>query len=222
MPEALSVPIPRSYASLRDRYGRQGFDDLNSRQDLSTQKVHRQYNCPRDQPVSLPSQRPMLTIRPAADRDHEAIWYIFRAVVEPGDSFVFDPETPFDEFNAFWFGMGVSAYVAEHDSRVVGSYILKANQPGLGSHVGNAAYMVAAEARGMGIGVALGEHSLKEASRLGYRALQFNIVVSTNEPAMRLWKRLGFAIVGTLPGAFRHQTLGFVDAHVMFQTLEAV
>jgi L-amino acid N-acyltransferase YncA len=164
----------------------------------------------------------MLTIRPAADRDVEAIWHIFRAVAEAGDSFVFDPETPFDEFMAFWFGPRACAYVAEHDSRVVGSYILKPNQPGLGSHVGNAAYMVAPEARGMGLGMALGEHSLKEASRLGYRALQFNIVVSTNEPAMRLWKKLGFAIVGTLPGAFRHATLGFVDAHVMFQTLDAV
>jgi ribosomal protein S18 acetylase RimI-like enzyme len=101
----------------------------------------------------------------------------------------------------------------------VGTYILRPNRPGLGSHVSNASFMVCPSARGLGVGRAMGEHCLEEARRLGYRAMQFNFVVSTNEAAVKLWQRLGFTIVGTLPGAFRHRTLGFVDAYVMFRTL---
>src|SRR5689334_8170042 len=95
------------------------------------------------------------------------------------------------------------------------------NQPGLGSHVANTVFMVSPSARGLGVGRRMGEH-LSEARRLGFRAMQFNFVVSTNEPALRLWQQLGFSIIGTLPGAFRHSQRGFVDAYVMFRTLEAV
>jgi ribosomal protein S18 acetylase RimI-like enzyme len=102
---------------------------------------------------------------------------------------------------------------------VVGTYILKPNQTGLGSHVSNAAFMVSPSARGLGLGRVMGEHCLDEARRLGYRAMRFNFVVSTNEAAVRQWERLGFTIVGTLPGAFRHRTRGFVDDYVMFQAL---
>ncbi len=102
---------------------------------------------------------------------------------------------------------------------MVGTYTLRPNAIGLGSHVANAAFMVSPEARGAGVGKRMGEHALAEARRLGFRAMQFNFVVSTNEPAVRLWRKLGFEIVGTLPGAFRHARLGFVDAYVMFQTL---
>lgn len=109
--------------------------------------------------------------------------------------------------------------MAEADGRVVGTYVLKPNQPALGSHVANASFMVSPVARGSGVGRSMGEHSLAEARRLGFRAMQFNFVVSTNEAAVRLWQRLGFGIVGTLPGAFRHARLGFVDAYVMFQEL---
>jgi ribosomal protein S18 acetylase RimI-like enzyme len=109
--------------------------------------------------------------------------------------------------------------VAESGGRVVGTYLLRPNRPGLGSHVANAAFMVSPSARGLGVGRAMGEHCLAEARRLGYRAMQFNFVVSTNEAAVKLWQRLGFRIAGTLPGAFRHRTRGFVDAYVMFRTL---
>ena len=162
----------------------------------------------------------MFTIREASGRDGDAIWGIFHAVVAAGDTYVFDPEIPRDEALAYWFAPGTRTYVAEADGRVVGTYILKPNQPGLGAHVANAAFMVAPSARGLGVGRALGEHCLAEARRFGTRTMQFNFVVSTNAPAIRLWERLGFAIVGTLPGAFRHRTLGFVDAHVMFRSLE--
>jgi ribosomal protein S18 acetylase RimI-like enzyme len=105
---------------------------------------------------------------------------------------------------------------------VVGTYILRANQPGSGSHVANAAFMVAPRVRGLGVGRKMGEHCLNEARRLGFRAMQFNFVVSTNEGAIRLWKQLGFKTVGTLPGAFRHPQKGYVDVYVMFRSLEEI
>ena len=160
-----------------------------------------------------------LTIRDATDRDRDAIWEIFRATVAPGDSFVYDPNTPRDEAEAYWFAKGTRTYVAERDGKVVGSYILRPNRPGLGNHVSNAGFMVAPAARRFGVGLAMGEHALEEARRLGYSAMQFNFVISTNETAVRLWQRLGFRIVGTLPGAFRHSRKGSVDAYVMYRVL---
>lgn len=163
--------------------------------------------------------RSELTIRLATRADEEAIWGIFQAVIAPGDTYVFDPQMPREEALAYWFRPDTHTYVAESEAGVVGTYILKPNQPGLGSHVANAAFMVSPAARGSGIGRTLGEHGLAQARRLGFRAMQFNFVVSTNEAAVRLWQRIGFQIVGTLPGAFRHSQRGFVDAYVMFQRL---
>ena len=160
-----------------------------------------------------------LDIREASGDDRDSVWEIFHAVVAGGDTYVFDPETPRDEALEYWFHPGTRTYVAESGGRVVGTYILRPNRPGLGSHVANAAFMVSPSACGLGTGRAMGEHCLDEARRQGYRAMQFNFVVSTNEAAVTLWQRLGFTIVGTLPGAFRHRTRGFVDAYVMFRTL---
>jgi L-amino acid N-acyltransferase YncA len=161
-----------------------------------------------------------LTIRPAEDRDREVVWQIFRATIAPGDAFVYDPNTPREEAMAYWFGPGTRTYVAEQNGRIIGSYILRANRPGLGNHVANAGFMVDPAARGSGAGRAMGNHALDEARRLGYRAMQFNFVISTNESAVHLWQELGFRIVGTLPGAFRHAAKGFVDAYVMFRSLD--
>ena len=161
-----------------------------------------------------------LTIREANDRDRDAIWEIFRATVAPGDAFVYDPNTPREEAMAYWFAKGTCTYVAEQDGRIVGSYILRDNRPGLGNHVSNAGFMVDPASRGSGVGRKMGEHALNEARRLGYRAMQFNFVISTNESAVHLWQELGFRIVGTLPGAFRHSRNGLVDAYVMFRSLE--
>ncbi|MEY2584352.1 MAG: hypothetical protein QOD80_378 [Verrucomicrobiota bacterium] len=163
--------------------------------------------------------RRTLTIRDAQDTDRDAIWEIFRATVAPGDAFVYDPNTQREEAMAYWFANGTRTYVAETDGRILGSYILRANRPGLGNHVANAGFMVDPASRGSGVGRAMGEHALSEARRLGYRAMQFNFVISTNESAVHLWQQLGFKIVGTLPGAFRHARKGFVDAHVMFRSL---
>ena len=163
-----------------------------------------------------------MNLRTANKVDEDAIWNIFHAVIAPGDTYVFAPDMSRDEALAYWFGSDTHTYVAESDGRIVGTYILKPNQPALGSHVANAAFMVSPSARGLGTGRRMGEHCLDEARRLGFRAMQFNFVVSTNQPAVRLWQQLGFAVVGTLPGAFRHSQHGFVDAYVMFRTLETV
>ena len=162
----------------------------------------------------------MLDIRLARETDRDAIWNIFHAIVAPGDTYAFDPRISREDALAYWFREDTHTYVAEEDGRVVGTYILKANQPGLGSHVANAAFMVAPDAQGSGVGRRMAEHCLGEASLLGFRAMQFNFVVSTNEGAIRLWKQLGFKIVGTLPSAFRHPQKGYVDVYVMFRSLE--
>src|SRR5882757_2959419 len=151
--------------------------------------------------------------RLANQSDRDAIWEIFHTVIASGDTYVFDPQMPRADALAYWFRPDTHTYITEREGRVVGTYILKPNQPALGSHIANAAFMVSPAARGLGVGRHMGEHCLREARRLGFRAMQFNFVVSTNEPAVRLWQQLGFTIVGTLPRAFRHSQLGFVDSY---------
>jgi L-amino acid N-acyltransferase YncA len=161
----------------------------------------------------------MMTIRRARESDFDSIWHIFRKVVMAGDSYVYDPQTTRKQARAIWMSAEVATYVACLDEKVVGTYILKPNQPGLGSHVANAGYMVSHEASGQGVGRAMCEHSLAEARKAGFKAMQFNMVVSTNEAAVALWKKLGFKIVGTLPKAFQHKRLGLVDTYVMHRFL---
>ena len=160
-----------------------------------------------------------MTIRPATAGDAAAIWTIFKAVVEPGDTYSFDSTTPEREAVAYFLGPGITSYVAEDDGRVVGMYKLIPNRIGRGSHVSNASFMVDPSVHGKGIGHRLGEHCLAEAKRQGYDAMQFNFVVSTNTAGVTLWKKLGFEIIGTLPKAFDHATLGKVDAYVMHRFL---
>jgi L-amino acid N-acyltransferase YncA len=160
-----------------------------------------------------------MKIRPAAEADRAAIWKIFHEVVAAGDTYAIDPDMSREEALAYWFSADTRTYVADGTLGVVGTYILRPNQSGGGSHVANAAFMVAPEARGQGIGRAMGEHCLGEARRLGFRAMQFNFVASTNESAVRLWQQLGFEIVGTLPGAFCHPKNGYVDVYVMYCSL---
>jgi L-amino acid N-acyltransferase YncA len=161
----------------------------------------------------------MLNIRQATNTDRDAIWKIFHEVVSAGDTYVFDPNTSREEALGYWFRADTHTYVAEQDRQVVGTYVLRPNRPDLGAHVSNASFMVAPTARRLGVGRAMGEHCLTEARRLGFRAMQFNFVVSTNESAVHLWQDLGFKIVGTLPGAFRHSGKGYVDVYVMFRSL---
>jgi L-amino acid N-acyltransferase YncA len=162
----------------------------------------------------------VLNIRPAKDPDRDTIWEIFREVIAAGDTYPIDSEMSREDAFAYWFQTDASAFVAEKDGHIVGIYTLHSNQSAGGAHVANAAFMVPAVARGQGIGRAMGEHCLREARRLGFRAMQFNFVVSTNESAVKLWQNLGMRIVGTLPGAFRHPQKGYVDVYVMFRSLE--
>jgi L-amino acid N-acyltransferase YncA len=160
-----------------------------------------------------------MTIRPATKADAPAIWQIFKAVVAPGDTYSFTADTTEGEAVAYFLGPGITSFVAEEDGRVVGMYKLLPNHIGRGSHVSNASFMVDPAAQGKGAGRALGEHCIAEAKRQGYDAMQFNFVVSSNAAGVNLWKKLGFQIVGTLPKAFRHATLGDVDAYVMHRSL---
>lgn len=161
----------------------------------------------------------MVEIREATVANRDAIWDIFREVVAASDTYAFDPGMSRQDALGYWFQANTRTYIAESSGRILGTYLLRPNQSGGGSHVANAAFMVARDARGQGIGRAMGEHCLSEARRLGFRAMQFNFVVSTNESAIRLWKQLGFKIVGTLPGAFRHPEKGYVDVYVMYRSL---
>jgi RimJ/RimL family protein N-acetyltransferase len=153
--------------------------------------------------------------------DYDAVWEIFRAIVSRGDTYAFDPATGREEALDLWVHKPAATYVCRLDGVVAGTYYLKPNQPALGAHVCNCGYMVPAWARGRGIATAMCRHSQVEAVRLGFKAMQFNLVVATNEVAIRLWQRLGYDIVGTLPRAFNHRTLGLVDAHVMYKWLDA-
>ena len=162
-----------------------------------------------------------IQVRPATENDFNAMWTIFQAHVAEGETYAHGPETSREDCYDYWFGPQVDTYVAvKGNERVLGMYKLQPNQVGRGAHVANASYMVSPNAQGVGVGRLLGEHSRGDARRRGYLAMQFNFVVSTNNAAIHLWKRLGFSIVGTLPKAYRHRRLGYVDAYVMYQLLE--
>lgn len=162
-----------------------------------------------------------MDIRRAHEADFDAMWQIFEAVVAGGDAYVVDPGSPPEYIRAYWLGPGVASFVALDDAQsIVGMYRLVANWPGRGSHVANASFMVKPATQGRGIGKALGLHCLTEARKAGFLAMQFNFVVSTNTAAVALWRQLGFAVVGTLPLAFRHKALGLVDACVMYRRLD--
>jgi L-amino acid N-acyltransferase YncA len=143
---------------------------------------------------------------------------ILNEIVSRGDAFLYD--SPFTSTSTRqWVDSHTAAFVAEGKGGIDGGYVIRPNQPGRGNHVCNAAYMVAESARGKGAGRILGEHSLAEAKRLGFTAMQFNAVVSTNTPAVALWTSLGFRVIGTLPAAFRLPDSRFSDLHVMFRDL---
>jgi GNAT superfamily N-acetyltransferase len=154
--------------------------------------------------------------------DRDQIWQIFSAVIKSGDTYAFDPDSTEGVLDQYWFGNHVDTFVAEAgNSEIVGTYIIKPNQPGLGSHIANCGYMVRPDQRGKGIGKRLCEHSIQFAKEHGFTGIQFNIVVSTNTTAVKLWQQCGFKIIGTTPGGFRHRTLGLVDTYIMFMDLRA-
>lgn len=161
-----------------------------------------------------------MQIREATPDDFDEIWPMFREVSSAGDTYAYPRETSKSEGERLWMDVPRQTYVVEIDGRIVGTYYIKTNQAGPGSHVCNCGYIVATTARGKGIATALCEHSQNVAVQLGYKAMQFNFVASTNDGAVGLWQKLGFEIVGKLPRAFNHPTKGFVDALVMYKWLE--
>lgn len=161
----------------------------------------------------------MLEIRKAVETDKDAVWEIIRAVLSTGDTYTFAPDTGKQEMLDFWFSPEKWTYVALSDGKIVGTFFLKANQPGLGSHVGNAGYMVAPEAMGKRVGKTMAEYSIEESRRLGFKSIQFNFVVKSNEVAVKLWQDVGFEIIGEIPEAFQHKENGLTNAYIMYRKL---
>ena len=161
----------------------------------------------------------VITIHEYRATDWPSIWPILEAIVRRGDSYAFSPDMPETEMRHIWVEVTSAAYVAELDGEIVGTYYIKPNQPRLGDHICNCGYAVSERARGKGVASAMCEHSQQIAIISGFHAMQYNFVVSTNESAVRLWKKHGFEIIGTIPEAFRHPTQSFVDAFIMHKTL---
>lgn len=162
---------------------------------------------------------PDITIREIGAQEFDLVWPFFSDIVLRGETYPYPPDLGIEQARAMWTAPPARCFVAEAGGEALGAYRLAPNQMGLGDHVANGSYMVSAGARGRGIGSLLCEHSLQQARRAGFAAMQFNFVVSSNTAAVALWQRHGFAIVGTLPQAFRHAQLGPVDVYVMFRRL---
>jgi L-amino acid N-acyltransferase YncA len=163
----------------------------------------------------------MTVIRPATDGDWEQIWPFLQAIVAAGETFMYPRDLAEEAARRAWMlaPPGEVLVLEDAEGRVQGSAQLKPNQSGPGAHVANASFMVAPGASGRGYGRRLGDAVLERARARGFRSMQFNAVVSTNAPAVHLWRSLGFDIVGTVPEAFDHPTKGLVDIHVMYRRL---
>lgn len=161
-----------------------------------------------------------MNIRLAAPEDFDAIWPIFQEVVKAGDTYTYDQDISQTEAMHKWMELPARTYVVEEEGTILGTYYIKVNHDGGGNHVCNCGYMVAGAARGRGLATAMCEHSQQTAREMGFEAMQFNFVVVSNTGAVRLWQQLGFDIVATLPGVFKHPELGYVGAHVMLKWLK--
>jgi len=161
-----------------------------------------------------------MIIRKATEADYDGVWEIFSSVIKTGDTYVFDPDTPKSSLQKFWYADTMDTFVAVDNHEIVGTYFIKPNQVDLGNHIANCGYMVSPRHQGKGIGKLLCEHSITFAKEKKYQGIQFNIVISTNFNAVKLWKRLGFEIIGTTPKGFRHKQLGLVDTYIMFRAIE--
>jgi ribosomal protein S18 acetylase RimI-like enzyme len=161
-----------------------------------------------------------MQIRPALPHaDADPIWAILEPTIRAAETYTLPADMPRNDALAYWFAPQHEVYAAEEGSQVVGTYFLQANQQGGGSHVANCGYITAPWAAGRGVARAMCAHSLGRARERGFKAMQFNFVVSTNERAVHLWRSFGFEVVGRLPGAFHHPNQGFVDVLVMYRSL---
>ena len=158
-------------------------------------------------------------IRRATILDSEAIWAILEPVIRAGETYTQPRDMSKEQALAYWFSEEKEPFVWEENGKILGTYFIKANQKGGGKHVANCGYITAEAERGRGIARAMCLHSLERAKERGFRAMQFNFVVSTNAAAVKLWSSLGFETVGRLPLAFDHPAHGFVDALVMYRQI---
>ncbi len=161
----------------------------------------------------------MIQIRPATEADADAVWAVLEPAIRAEEVFALPSDMTRQAALAYWFAAEHWVFVAELNGEIVGSYYLQPNQQGGGAHVCNCGYLTALQARGRGIARAMCEHSLQFGKAQGFRAMQFNFVVSTNQAAVHLWTQCGFRILATLPAAFLHPQLGYVDAFVMWRDL---
>lgn len=161
-----------------------------------------------------------MNIRTATRQDFDQIWPFFHAIAAAGETYAYPRDITKAEAARLWMDTPRQTYAAEEHGTVLGSYYIMSNHAGPGDHVCNCGYMVSPAARGRGLATAMCEHSQQVARSLGYKAMQFNFVASSNAGAVRLWGKLGFATVGRLPQAFRHPALGYVDALVMYKWLD--
>jgi GNAT superfamily N-acetyltransferase len=161
-----------------------------------------------------------VTFAAATDADWPRIWPVWHEVVQRGDTYTFDPRSTTEDGRRSWMLPAPGqVWIMTDDELVLGTYLLKPNQPGNGDHIANAGFMVSSAARGRGIGRAMGEHCLQQARTAGYLGMQFNAVVASNHGAIKLWYALGFETIGTVPRAFRHPVDGLVDLHIMYRDL---
>ena len=161
----------------------------------------------------------MINIREYQDADWKGVWRILKPVFRAGETYAYPVDISQEDARAVWVSAPTQTLVAEEAGEILGTYYLKPNQPSLGAHVCNCGYAVGDWARGRGLATLMCKHSQERAKQADFQFMQFNLVATINEGAVRLWKRLGFVTIGTLPKAFRHATLGPVDAHVMYKEL---
>ena len=160
-----------------------------------------------------------MIVRPAAEQDWDAIWAMIEPVIRAGETYALPPAMTKAEAWAYWMGADRETFVADEGGRIIGTYYLRANQQGGGGHIANCGYITGPAATGRGVARAMCLDSLERARARGFRGMQFNFVIASNERAVRLWQSLGFDIAGRLPLAFHHPALGYVDALVMFRAL---
>lgn len=160
-----------------------------------------------------------MNITEMTKRDFELFWPVFQNIVQAQETYAFDPDIDFESAYELWCLTPRKTYVIKDEGLILGSYYIKSNAAGPSAHISNCGYMVSPESRGKGIARKLCVHSQQLAIELGYTAMQFNSVVSSNAVAVDLWKKLGYQIIGTIPNAYKHKTMGYVDAFIMYKQL---
>ena len=160
-----------------------------------------------------------IKITPATSADEERIWALLQPVFSAGDTYAVDPLIDRDAAIAYWMEADKTAFILRFEGQAVGTYYIRPNQPGGGAHICNCGFITAPSARGKGVARRMLDHALIEAKQQGYRAMQFNFVLASNQRALAIWQRNGFATIGRIPQAFLHPKQGYVDALILHRSL---